>query len=361
MSMTVLSVAYPFAPVRADTSGGSEQILLTMDRALVEKGHRSVVLACDGSEVNGILVSTPEIRGTIDDHVRARMHAAFREALQSILRNLSVNLVHMHSLDFAAYRPYGVPVLTTLHLPPSWYPEESFSPVGRSYFVCVSRSQQAVCPPISGLLPCICNGVDVDRLSGLRSKGQYVLALGRICPEKGYHIALDAAKRADIPMVLAGRVYPYDSHLRYYEEQIRPRLDGRRYVCVGQVGFERKRRLLLGARCLLIPSLAPETSSLVAMESLAAGTPVVAFSSGALSEIVEEGMTGFLVRDGEEMARMIGMSERIDPETCRNVARERFSAGRMIHEYFKVYECILNNTNADSDCLKVTERDGNMG
>ena len=99
---------------------------------------------------------------------------------------------------------------------------------------------------------------------------------------------------------------------------------------LGPVGFARKRRLLSAARCLLVPSMAPETSSLVAMEALACGTPVIAYRAGALAEIVEHGRTGFLVESTEAMADAIGRAGTIDPETCRRAARARFPLARTV-------------------------------
>src|SRR5262249_25501474 len=133
------------------------------------------------------------------------------------------------------------------------------------------------------------------------SRRNFVLSLGRICPEKGYHLALEAAIAARLPMILAGEIFRYEAHERYYAQEIAPRLNGVRKF-IGPVGLARKRRLLSAARCLLVPSLVPETSSLVAMEALACGTPVIAFPSGALAEIVEHGRTGFLVKNETEMA-----------------------------------------------------------
>src|SRR5947199_196824 len=140
-------------------------------------------------------------------------------------------------------------------------------------------------------------------------------------------------------MSLAGELFPYPSHEEYYRDEIKPRLNRKRRF-VGPVGFEKKRRLLCQARCLLVPSLVAETSSLVAMEALACGTPVVAFPSGALSEIVEHGRTGFLVKDTQEMADAIRKLDLLRPEHCRAAARQRFSSEAMVREYFSVYRRI---------------------
>jgi glycosyltransferase involved in cell wall biosynthesis len=168
------------------------------------------------------------------------------------------------------------------------------------------------------------------------AKCDFAAALGRICPEKGFHLALDAAKRARIGLLLAGKLFLYPSHERYFEQEIAPRLDRlRRFI--GLIGPIGRRRLLASARCLLVPSLAPETSSLVTMEALACGTPVIAFRSGALTEIIEHGKTGLLVTDEREMADAIQASGDLDPETCRQTAQERFSLGRMTAAYLAVY------------------------
>jgi glycosyltransferase involved in cell wall biosynthesis len=181
------------------------------------------------------------------------------------------------------------------------------------------------------------NGVPVDALAARHAKRRFALVLGRICPEKGIHLAIEAAKRADMPLLIAGEVFPYDAHRRYFTEEIAPRLDGERRF-IGPVGFVRKRRLLTAARCLLVPSLAEETSSLVAREAAACGTPVIAFPNGALGETVEHGRTGWLVPDASAMAAAIEAAGAIDPNLCRSVARERFSLESMVAAYMDVYE-----------------------
>jgi glycosyltransferase involved in cell wall biosynthesis len=342
--LTVLSVAYPFAPVSADAAGGAEQVLALLDHALTQAGHDSIVVAAEGSTVQGTLAPTPRVAGMIDEPARAAAWQEHRRAIMETLDRYPIDLVHMHGIDFDQYLPPpGPPVLVTLHLPPSWYSPGVFAlDRPRTFLHCVSSSQQHACPPSRLLLPPIENGVPVESLRARVTKRDFAVSIGRICPEKGFHIALQAARRANVPLLLAGQVYPYEEHERYYREEILPRLDcSRRFI--GPVGFERKRRLLSAARCLLVPSLAPETSSLVAMEALACGTPVIALPSGALADIVEHGKTGFLVNDANEMAEAIAMARSIDAETCRHAARKRFSAERMVAQYFARYQQLTSD------------------
>lgn len=340
--LTVLSVAYPFAPVGPDVVGGAEQVLTSLDAALVRAGHRSVVVACEGSAVAGALVGTPREEGTVADAVWHRVRERHREAVRDVLERWPVDLVHVHGVDFHRYLPPpGVPVLATLHLPPEWYPPEALRPARPGTWLhCVSAAQRRRCPPGARLLPDVPNGVPVQALAARHARRGFAVALGRVCPEKGFHHALDAAKEAGVPLLLGGQVYPYPEHERYFRREVLPRLDGARRF-LGPVGFARKRRLLSAARCLLVPSLAPETSSLAAMEALACGTPVVAFRAGALPEIVEHGRTGFLVRDAREMADAIHAADTLDPEVCREVARERFSAEAMAQRYLEQYARVL--------------------
>ena len=339
--LTVLSVAYPLAPVGPDAVGGAEQVLSAVDRALRAAGHRSIVVAQEGSAVAGALRPVPRPAGALDDAARARAQADTARAVAEALRTERVDALHLHGIDFHAYLPPpGPPALVTLHLPPSWYPAEALRPsrIG-TWLHGVSASQHAAL--LDGraepLLPPVPNGVPVEALGRARhARRSFALALGRVCPEKGQHLALRAARAAGVPLLIGGAVYPYEAHERYFAEEVAPLLDRRRRF-LGPVGFARKRRLLAAARCVLAPSTAPETSSLVAMEATACGTPVVAFASGALPEVVEHGRTGFLVPDAAGMAEAIGRVGALDPEGIRRVARERFSEARMAGEYLSLF------------------------
>jgi len=324
-SLTVLSVAFPFCPVGEDAAGGAEQVLSILDRALTKRGHQSLVVAAEGSVTAGTLIAT-----------RA---PAYAPLIRDTLYRYSVDIIHMHCLEFHEYLPdEDVPVLATLHLPVSFYPESIFNlPRLRTYLNCVSESQRKTCPGSAELIQTIANGIEVSRFEMSYPKESYALSLGRICPEKGFHHAIIAAKQANVDLIIAGKVFNYAWHQEYFTNEIEPRLDERRRF-IGPVGFGCKKALLSRAKCLLIPSTVSETSSLVAMEALACGTPVVAFRSGALPEIIEHGQTGYLVSDAYEMGQAMGCVTKIKPENCREAARTHFNSERMVAAYLDAYE-----------------------
>jgi glycosyltransferase involved in cell wall biosynthesis len=342
MSLTVLSVGYPLAKISENTAGGAEQVLAMLDEALVRHGHRSLVLAPVGSRCHGLLIPAQIPSGVLDDQAKRQARQSFRHLLNRILEHYSVDLIHMHGLDFAEYMPHGnVPVVVTLHLPLSWYNREALRTCDRgTVLVSVSKTQARTAPPGVHIEKIIPNGIDLDRFRPSKKKGTYAVAMGRICPAKGFHLALDAAEQAGVKLIIAGKVFHYPEHHEYFETQVRPRLSqSARFI--GPVGGARKSQLLAGAKCLLVPSLAPETSSLVAMEALASGTPVIASRVGALEEIVNHGKTGFLVRSAEEMPDAIALADSISPDVCRREAEQRFSAETMSAEYLNLYRSVL--------------------
>lgn len=342
MALSILTVAHPFAPVGPEAAGETEQAVAALDAALVRAGHRSLVLAPEGSQVAGTLIPLPRVQGPVDEARRLGIDARLRTVLAETLNRTPVDIVHMHGAGFHHHLPPpGVPTLVTLHLPLDRYPPAALTP-GRpeTWLHGVSAAQHRAAPPGLHLLPPIESGISVEKLWIRVPKRRFAVALGPIRPEKGFHLALDAAALADMQALLAGETCGSPGQETYFREEIQPRLDGRRRF-LGAVGFARKRWMLGSARCLLAPSLTAETSSLVAMEALACGTPVVAFPAGALADLVEPGVTGFLVNDVQEMADAIAEAERIDPEACRATARTHHSVERMTGRYLALYEDLV--------------------
>ena len=342
MSYTILSVAYPLTPVGPNATGGSEQILTTLDRELTRVGHQSLVIAVEGSRVKGKLIPSPQCSGDLNAGSRRWGQRAHQRLLLETLNRYPVDLVHMHALDFHAYLPASrIPTLATLHLPADWYPNQLFlSPPENVFFNCVSASQENSCPECLNLVPYVPNGIDVNSFQWDGPRRDFVLGLGRICPEKGFHLALDAAKEADVSMILAGEVFPYSDHIAYFETEIVPRLDRRRRY-IGPANARKKRRLLAECRALLVPSLVAETCSLVTMEALASGTPVIAFPAGAIPELVNDGKTGYLVDSPQQMVRAIRQLPLLRSEECRRFAEERCGYRAMVKAYLSLYERIL--------------------
>ena len=342
MRLTIISVAYPLAPVRRDAVGGAEQIVSLIDRGLVSRGHRSIVIACQGSSVAGELLETPRVHGCLNHAERGRMTRHYRDVLDAAVSHRQIDVVHLHGHDFDAYLPApGVPVLATLHLPPELIVadlERLRRPA--TWINGVSEVHHARLPQTPSMLPPIENGIELDDLPRHVRRREFVLALGRICPEKGFHLAIDAARLARMPLVLGGMVFSYEVHQRYFEREVLPRFDrDRRFV--GALSITKRRRLLNSARCVVIPSLVEETSSLVAMEAMACGTPVIAFATGALPSMVEDGVTGFIVRTVEEMADAIHRVHTISSDICQARARTRFSVDRMVEQYLERYRWMI--------------------
>src|SRR5205814_262430 len=223
MALTILSVAYPLAPVGPDAVGGAEQILTYLDSALVCAGHQSIVIACEGSKTCGTLfpirISGSSLAETLESTDEQQ-----RLAIKRILHEYAVDVVHMHGLNFLKYMPTeDVPVVATLHLPPSYYPPEAFHLTRPKTFLhCVSWSQRRSCPQDTQLLPDIENGVPSN---GRRThaKRKFCLALGRICPEKGFHLAIAAAELARMPLLLGGQIFNFPTHQEYFYNQVSPR------------------------------------------------------------------------------------------------------------------------------------------
>jgi glycosyltransferase involved in cell wall biosynthesis len=337
--MNILSVAYPLFPVTQDSAGGAEQILFLLERGLVAAGHKSVAIAARGSQVSGELLETPAAPGEITDAIREQAHRHHAETIARALKEFRPDLIHFHGLDFAEYVPDAAVIkIATLHLPLDWYPQSIFER-GDLVLCCVSGSQARTAPNRLRL-PVVANGIEVVRYRADEKRAEYLLWLGRICPEKGTDAALRVAHRLDLPLMLAGPVHPFAYHQAYFKEKVEPLLDDKR-LYIGPVALEQKIELLASARCTLIPSLAAETGSLVAMESIASGTPVIAFRSGALPEIVEHGVTGFVGDSEEEMAEAAGRVDAISPIACRECALRRFDSARMVADYVRLYEQLV--------------------
>jgi glycosyltransferase involved in cell wall biosynthesis len=343
-ALSILYVAYPLLAVDDESAGGAEQMLLTVAREMAAAGNRVYVAAADGSRAPGTLIATGRPARALDQfEAREREHnVRILEYLRGHLGK--IDLIHdMSGSFFRLACECPVPILATLHLPRSFYKREAFDHLPPNlFFNCVSQSQARTFRDLPNLVKVVQNGIAVERFPFAREKDNYLLWLGRICEEKGPHLAIAAAQKAGLPLILAGQVYPFSYHQKYFDREIRPHLTNAAQVrFIDAPTFDQKINLLRHARALLLTSTEDETSSLVAMEAMACGTPVVAFRRGAFPEIVSDGETGFIVETVETMPDKFRDAVRISPERCRERVLQLFSASRMAHEYEELYRLVL--------------------
>lgn len=344
----VLYVAYPLLPVTESSGGGAEQILSTVERCAHQAGFRTTVAAAAHSDVAGSLYATgAPAAGALRSTWQLEQEHAARVIEMMHVRSLigmKFALVHDHSGSFfSMIKKPSSPVLATLHLPRSFYPRHFFSHLPENiYFNCVSASQRESFKDVKNVLGVVENGIDLERFPMQAAKSPYLLWLGRICEEKGAHIALDAAARAGLNIILAGTCFPLEYHRAYFRREIAPRLSrmGNRAKFIDTPDFATKIDLLKHARAVLLPSTCEETSSLVAMEAAACGTPAIAFDRGALTEVVRHGVTGLIAKSMPEMAEAAADIARIKPRACRDHAHAMFSSQRMVEDYIQLYDAL---------------------
>jgi glycosyltransferase involved in cell wall biosynthesis len=344
----ILYVAYPLLQVHDESAGGAEQILWTLEREMTRGGVHTTVAASAGSRVSGELFSTGEPSMQLDDYERRRIE--HEDHVVDYVRRREregrpFDLIHDHSGSFwKRAAEFDAPVLATLHLPRGFYPAGSFDDLPANVsFNCVSDSQAKSFADLDALAGVVPNGIALDCFeaggAAVNNRRKGLLWLGRICEEKAPHLALEIAAHAGLPITLAGQVYPFSYHQQYFEREVAPRLlavpDAR---FISAPAAELKRCLLRKSQALLITSLAEETSSLVAMEAAASGTPVVAFRKGALAEVVREGVTGFLVEDLAQAVLALQKISVICEKTCVQHAQKNFNAGKMAEKYSALYE-----------------------
>jgi glycosyltransferase involved in cell wall biosynthesis len=338
-------LAPPWIPVPPPGYGGIEWVVALLTDALVARGHDVELFCAPGSQSRAKLrpllpAAHPESieRSLFEaDHV-ARAFEAFEASEREAD---PFDIVHDHCgftpLAMADRQP--LPLAHTVHGPFDDDTREYYSHNARKgLIVCISHSQASMAPDGIEVGAVVHNPIDVASWPLGRHKEDYLLWLGRFVAEKGPQRAIKVARATGRPLILAGTVQPRQE--QFFANEIAPHIDGEQIQYVGEVGGARKQHLFAHAYAFLMPITWPEPFGMVMVESLAAGTPVLAFNHGAAPEIVEHGKTGFLVRDEEEMAAVVPDAGKLDPEDCRRGA-ERFSPDRVAARYEAAYRAAI--------------------
>ena len=184
------------------------------------------------------------------------------------------------------------------------------------------------------------HGVDVAAFPGGAGTGGYAAFLGRMSHNKGVDVAIRVAKRAGLRLVIAAKMRE-DAELEYYRDHIAPMLGGG-VEYIGEIGGADKLELLAGARFLLNPIRWPEPFGLVMIEALACGTPVITMNEGSACEIVDDEVNGFVCTTEDELVDAVGRVDAIDRSRCQSIAKERFSADRMVADHLELFREVIN-------------------
>ena len=319
------SIAHSVPP---RTYGPWEQVASTLTEGLVARGHDVTLFATADSVTSARLHAEAPAGYEEDDGVDAKVSEALHIA--AAFERADEFDVISNQFDFLPLvfsRLVRTPVVTTVH----GFSSERIVPVYRAYddvahYVSISDSDRH---PSLSYDATIHHGIELDRFSAGAGDGGYLLFLGRIHPDKGTATAIDVAGRAGIPLVIAGVVHDEG----YFAREVRPRIDGTSVTYVGPVAPPERDRLLGGALGLLHLIDFDEPFGLSVVEAMATGTPVIAYARGSMRELVDEGVTGWLVRDPDGAVAAVRRLTGVDREQCRRQARTRFSAQRMVADY----------------------------
>ena len=342
--MRVAMLAPPWIPVPPPGYGGIEQVIALLAAELTERGNPVTLFAAPGTRSRAEVLSPLE--GPHPDEIEMSLYEA--DHVASAFARIEeegepFDLLHDHC-GFAAFAfadRIDTPVVHTLHGP---FTEETRAFYARhghkAHAVALSRYQADQAPPELDVVAVIGNPIVVDDFPFRAEKDDYLLWIGRINPDKGPHRAIAAAREAGVRLVLAGPVQPGNEE--FFAKEVEPHIDGDRVEYIGEVGDE-KSDLYARARAFLMPIRWPEPFGLVMTEAMACGTPVIAFPEGSAPELVVDGETGFVVEDEHAMTEAIGRIDQIDPERCRESARERFDVAAVAEAYERAYGAVSSN------------------
>ena len=328
--------------------GGTERVVSYLTEELVRQGHQVTLFASGDSQTQATL-EAPCTRALRLDACCKDTLPYHLISLYRLARNAGAfDILHFHTdyLHFPLFAPYWGKMLTTLHgrldlpdLPPI-FREFAMLPLAS-----ISNAQREPLP-WANWYGTVYHGLPRNLYHRGCGDGGYLAFIGRICPEKRPDWAIEIAHRVGLQLIIAAKVDHVDR--AYYETTIKPLLKHPRIEFIGEIGERDKGAFLGGALALLFPVDWPEPFGLVTVEAMATGTPVIAFGRGSVPEIIDHGVTGFVVDSVEEAAAAVPLARTLDRAAIRRRFEDRFTVERMASDYLALYESILRRGIVDA-------------
>jgi glycosyltransferase involved in cell wall biosynthesis len=336
--MRIAQVAPLYERVPPLFYGGTERIVSYLTEELISQGHELTLFASGDSLTKSRLIAPCAKAVRLNPACEDPWVYHFLQLEQVFQNAAAFDIIHFH-IDYLHYpfsRRLDVPQLTTLH---GRLDQPDLVPLYREFcdmpVVSISNAQRNPLRAINWL-DTVYHGLPTDLYQLQKSRGSYLAFLGRISPEKRPDRAIEIAKRANLKLKIAAKVDPHDRD--YMEREIRPLLDHPLVEFVGEINDQQKGEFLGEAAALLFPIDWDEPFGLVMIEAMACGTPTIAFRRGSVAEIIDDGITGFVVDNIDGAVDAIDKVKYFDRQSCRKVFESRFSVKRMAAEYLKIYE-----------------------
>jgi len=378
--LRIAQIAPPWIPIPPKHYGGTENVIYHLVEEQVAQGHDVTLIAPGDSKTSAKLISFYP-KSLLESGVPWSMHLkAFYHLQKAVdyIKEQRFDLVHTHlssSSDmylFPLTAHLGTPHVTTLH---SVFPFDRDARSDRTGdadslymewapflpMVAISESARRNVPYPLNFVGVVHHGLYIQDFKPVKRRmGEYFVWLGRFMPEKGAHLAIEAAKQAHVPLVLAGVI---DRHskisMEYFEQMIKPQIGKDQITYIGPVNMRQKNNLFGRARGFLNPIEWEEPFGMVMIESMAMGCPVISFARGATSEIIADDETGFLVDNVDEMASAIAKIDKIDRVMVRKYVEQNFSSQTMAKNYIEIYNKIIQkhkvNTNGTSTNIRLMD------
>jgi len=341
--MRIALIGPPFIEIPPRRYGGTELFIANLASELHARGH-DVTVYGNGESAPACRVKWRYERAEWppDGSMRSQLKNADHTAWAIHDANTYADVIHLNDVVGLPFTMFtSMPTVLTIHHPHEPELSEQYLRYPDVHYVAIGRWLARAEP--MPRVHVIHHGLPMDDYVFSADKEDYVAFLGRMAPCKGAHLAIEAAKRAGVRLKLAGEVQPLFQN--YWEECVRPGIDGEQIEYLGAADFALKNELLSRARALLFPIQWQEPFGLVMVEAMACGTPVLAFAGGAVEEIVDPGVSGWICSDVDEMARQIRELD-IASGSCREYVASRFSIARMTNAYLDVYERALVDQHA---------------
>lgn len=339
--MRILQISPLWIPVPPTTYGGTELVVSLLTEELIKRGHEVTLLASGDSKTSAKLI--PIWPRSLWGARLSTPHAAFSLIYQKLFEiQEEFDIIHDHCEFYTA--PYSQflkrPLVSTIHHPVYEEMIILFKKFPQINYVAISKHQRKSAPGVN-FVKTIYHGLPIEEYSFNPNPEDYLLWLSKLTPQKGPADAIEVAKQSGEKLIIAG-IIPRE-YEDYFEYRLKPLIDGEQIQFVGAVNFEKKVELFKNAKAFLYPIKRPEPFGLVVIESMACGTPVIAYKAGAMPELIQDGKTGFLVDSQEgmiESLKKINLIKRVD---CRRHVEKKFTLQKMVNKYEALYNKIVKN------------------